>query len=370
MARTKSKLKALLSEALEFFKYNPETDGEQTFNIDLALNQNWDKVKEEFVRQETEIEAVKDQVENIDVSWDGITGKPEAFPPSEHDHDDRYYTESEINTKLNGKANSTHTHTKSEITDFPTSLPANGGNADTVDGLHASDLIKVNGNSNMAITNTYPVITFVNTTDNSKANLITASNAFWVEGWTGGQVTARINFNLQTGELLIGNANFAVMSEINSLKSTVVSGKQLVVNAINDKLGYASGLTTSHSFSDYDWWIRYKISNATINYDTAIAALKLYYSSTGYLTISGGGTTTVSEDGYVFVMKSVASTWTCVSGSMVRFSAGETHPSMGSSTYCYKVAAGTVIKNGASNGQYIYVATQSTIRSLMGVTIR
>lgn len=41
-----------------------------------------------------------------------------------HTHDDRYYTESEINTKLNEKANSRHTHTKSQITDFPTSMPA------------------------------------------------------------------------------------------------------------------------------------------------------------------------------------------------------------------------------------------------------
>ena len=41
-----------------------------------------------------------------------------------HIHDDRYYTESEIDTKLNGKAASIHTHTKSQITDFPTSLPA------------------------------------------------------------------------------------------------------------------------------------------------------------------------------------------------------------------------------------------------------
>ena len=44
-----------------------------------------------------------------------------------------------INTALSGKANSSHTHSKSDITDFPASLPANGGNADTVDGLHAGD---------------------------------------------------------------------------------------------------------------------------------------------------------------------------------------------------------------------------------------
>lgn len=45
------------------------------------------------------------------VPWDGITGRPDTFAPSTHNHDDRYYTESEMNTKLNGKADSGHTHT-------------------------------------------------------------------------------------------------------------------------------------------------------------------------------------------------------------------------------------------------------------------
>lgn len=44
------------------------------------------------------------------VSWDNVSGKPSTYAPSSHTHDDRYYTESEINTKLNGKANSSHTH--------------------------------------------------------------------------------------------------------------------------------------------------------------------------------------------------------------------------------------------------------------------
>ena len=41
-----------------------------------------------------------------------------------HLHDDRYYTESEIDSKMSEKASTTHSHTKSEIIDFPTSLPA------------------------------------------------------------------------------------------------------------------------------------------------------------------------------------------------------------------------------------------------------
>lgn len=37
------------------------------------------------------------------VPWSGVTGKPSNFTPSAHTHDDRYYTESEMDTKLNGK---------------------------------------------------------------------------------------------------------------------------------------------------------------------------------------------------------------------------------------------------------------------------
>ena len=58
----------------------------------------------------------------VSITWSDITGRPSSFPPSSHTHDDRYYTEAEINNKLNGKANSSHSHTKSEITDFPASL--------------------------------------------------------------------------------------------------------------------------------------------------------------------------------------------------------------------------------------------------------
>lgn len=97
-----------------------------------------------------------------------------------HIHDDRYYTESEIDTKLSTKSNTDHTHTdkadktyvdteltkkansttlsghtdnstihvtqtdknnwnsKANLSDIPTSLPANGGNADTVGGYAPS----------------------------------------------------------------------------------------------------------------------------------------------------------------------------------------------------------------------------------------
>lgn len=37
--------------------------------------------------------------------WSDVTGKPSTFPPSSHDHDDRYYTEAETDGLLNAKAN-------------------------------------------------------------------------------------------------------------------------------------------------------------------------------------------------------------------------------------------------------------------------
>ena len=43
---------------------------------------------------------------------------------------DTYATKTALSSGLAGKSDTGHTHTKSQITDFPTSLPANGGTAD------------------------------------------------------------------------------------------------------------------------------------------------------------------------------------------------------------------------------------------------
>ncbi len=45
-------------------------------------------------------------MENNATVEDAINGKA----ASSHTHDDRYYTESEVDTKLNGKSNTNHTH--------------------------------------------------------------------------------------------------------------------------------------------------------------------------------------------------------------------------------------------------------------------
>lgn len=50
------------------------------------------------------------------VTWTGVTGKPDAFPPSAHTHSTSQVTG--LDSALSGKAPVSHTHTKSQITNF------------------------------------------------------------------------------------------------------------------------------------------------------------------------------------------------------------------------------------------------------------
>lgn len=86
-------------------------------------------------------------------SYTDLTNVPTTFTPNEHDHDDLYYTEQEIDSKLSGKANTSHgTH----VTFGTTAPKANGtaavGTATTVsrsDHVHPVQT-SVSGNAGTA----------------------------------------------------------------------------------------------------------------------------------------------------------------------------------------------------------------------------
>ena len=93
---------------------------------------------------------VSDMNAKIKANTEAISGKADKnhthikseITDFDHTHDDRYYTESEVDTKLSGKADKSHTHTKSQITDFPTSLKNPNAltvNGKTYDGSSAVD---------------------------------------------------------------------------------------------------------------------------------------------------------------------------------------------------------------------------------------
>ena len=62
-------------------------------------------------------------------TWDSISGKPDTFPPSEHNHDDRYYTEQEIDSQIQNLRNEIPSLTENitGITVDGTDLPVEDG---------------------------------------------------------------------------------------------------------------------------------------------------------------------------------------------------------------------------------------------------
>lgn len=65
-----------------------------------------------------------------------LNGKASSTDLDEHKNDNTMHVTTEEKEAWNGKAN---------LSDIPTTLPANGGNADTIDGKHASDFIYARG---------------------------------------------------------------------------------------------------------------------------------------------------------------------------------------------------------------------------------
>lgn len=53
--------------------------------------------------------AIDSKINSGSVDWSDIENKPSDYPPSSHNHDDRYYTESEIDTALSNKVSKSST---------------------------------------------------------------------------------------------------------------------------------------------------------------------------------------------------------------------------------------------------------------------
>lgn len=97
--------------------------GKKTFSTSPAVptpTQNGDAVNKQYVDQKMADAGVGDMLKSAydsnddgkvdaadtadSVPWGGVTNKPSTFPPSAHNHDDRYYTETEMDGMLGAKA--------------------------------------------------------------------------------------------------------------------------------------------------------------------------------------------------------------------------------------------------------------------------
>lgn len=129
MSRTTRFLKLFLPEDNDY--YRVEEDQNENFEkIDKKLEE-WDKGKEATIKykktgfnldktdsyEENNTnklataralyllwEAFKAKIKAIKLTWEAIEDKPSTFPPDTHYHDDRYYTQTKSDNKLNGLA--------------------------------------------------------------------------------------------------------------------------------------------------------------------------------------------------------------------------------------------------------------------------
>ena len=62
--------------------------------------------------------AIGAAITNHTHSWSSISGKPSTFAPSSHTHDNRYYTEAEVNNLLNSKLNTNKIISTSAVFDI------------------------------------------------------------------------------------------------------------------------------------------------------------------------------------------------------------------------------------------------------------
>ena len=90
-----------------------------------------------------------------------------------HNHDERYYTETEMNTKLNGKANSSHSHSISNITNLQSTLDSKSDTGHNHDERYYTETemnTKLNGKANSSHTHTASQISDLTVSTHTLAN--------------------------------------------------------------------------------------------------------------------------------------------------------------------------------------------------------
>jgi hypothetical protein len=137
----------------------------------LELNENdpvWSADKVNYYLK-SEVDALLGQIVISQADWNTLVNKPAAFPAAPHNHDDRYYTEAEVNALLAAKANVGHTHDWASITSKPSTFPADVHNHDDRYYTESEVDSKLNAKANTSHTHAIADVTGLQTALNSKA---------------------------------------------------------------------------------------------------------------------------------------------------------------------------------------------------------
>ena len=180
------------------------------------------------------------------VDWSKVQNKPATYAPAAHTHDDRYYTEAEINNKLDGKSNTGHTHDER----YYTESEMNAKLAEKSNTNHTHNSIKDAGDGG-TLTLAY-----------SKSGLDYGSYS-WLAGWNGKELRA-VNKNQfatayhthDTSGISAGNANYAGWAgPIESAHIDVLRANRLAFLP-------ASGIKVEYSVDGGATWIDYGANDA------------------------------------------------------------------------------------------------------------
>lgn len=242
-----------------------------TRNHASVFNEVNNQLLENTAYNKEQLELLKAQVDGLEtIEWEEVAGKPTTFPAAEHRHnvseidglDDigGEVTWNNITGKPSTFPPSSHTHAASQITGLPTSLPANGGNADTVDGKHASDFASATGvNNNFKLGQYVKFYDYDDGGSDSTMKQAYLRDGKWITGFT---------------DITVGGSGTGFQQQINDVKSSI--GNIKVVKSIQRGI-------TAHGVEDVH------ITISAVNLAKSILIAQGSYGGGGnYSSYSGG----------------------------------------------------------------------------------
>ena len=159
--------------------------------------------------------------DSVKHTWDGITGKPDTFPPSkhnhskseitdfEHNHDERYYTETESDERFATKNHGTHVSYGTGTTGITYGGTAEAGSATTVsrsDHKHALPALPVGSVNEQGIVQLNNTVTSTSTTEAGTAHAVKMAYDKGVEAYE--YASRSVIKSVQKGSVVMGQNNY------------------------------------------------------------------------------------------------------------------------------------------------------------------
>lgn len=201
------------------------------------------------------------------VAWSNVSGKPGTFTPAAHTHDDRYYTESEMNSKLNGKAESIVLASDANLNNVTTpgfySCGGSNSIANKPSGTGAIGLIVTHNASGTYYTQ------ILTTSSNANTYRRTCSNGTW-SAWAQDKYTDTNTWRGIQNNLTSDSTDQSLSAAQGKALKTLVDGKapsEHTHNSIKDAGNNSSNTTFAYSkagmnYGDYTWlagWNGYEL---------------------------------------------------------------------------------------------------------------